>query len=412
MGLIKKIQDMKYEMTRWRQKLHAEPELAFEERGTSRFITRQLQSCGIEVHALAKTGVIGVLHGKDGATVGGKAIMLRADMDALPIKEESGAVHASHTAGVHHASGHDGHVAMLLGAAKYLAQSKNFNGTVYFAFQPAEEKSGAQEMIKDGIFQKFPCDEIYGLHSYPELPLGAMVTGPGSLLASAEEFHIVLKGAASHPSQPDTETGVMSAMTEVMAAIRALAETEIQLGAAALLAISSVHTEGQIGNALPGRVDVCGTIRTQDSSLHEKLRQGLENLVPEIAAKHNVDQTTEFSNACPVLVNSQAETNLASDIAKDIVGDNKVGSVVPRALDADDFACYLQGKPGNLMLMGTGRADGKPSPALYSSKYDFNDAALPIGASYWVKLVEKSLPLATAPSPKAPNTAPPQSPEL
>lgn len=407
MGLIKKIQDMKHEMTRWRKKLHAEPELAFKERDTARFLSRQLQSFGLEVHNMAKTGIIGVLHGKHGAaaSTGGKAIMLRADMDALPIHEESGVPHASKTKGVHHACGHDGHMAMLLGAAKHLAETKDFDGTIYFVFQPAEEHiGGAREMIREGLFQKFPCDEVYGLHNHPGLPLGTLATGTGPLLAASDEFHIIFTGEGGHTSSPEKTTNVIGAAAEVVIALKTLADNEIPAGEPALLTVCSFTTDSRTANVLPGTVEIQGSIRDFNPALHEKLKQAMATIVHDIALKYGANATLEFKNGYPILINSRKETDFAVDVAKDVVGDNKVVSAVPPSMGVEDFACYLQEKPGNLMAIGTGRADGKPSPDLHNAKYDFNDAALPIGASYWVRLAEKALPLAppVAKTPKAP----------
>jgi hippurate hydrolase len=404
MGLIKKIQEMQHEMSRWRKKLHEEPELAFEERATARYLTRQLQSFGIETHSLARTGVIGVLHGRNGP--GGKAIMLRADMDALPIQEATGAHHSSKTPGVHHACGHDGHMAMLLGAARHLAKNGDFDGTVYFVFQPAEEHiGGAKEMIKDGLFQKFPCEEVYGLHNYPGLPLGQMATGAGPLLAASDEFHVTFRGAGGHTSDFDKATNVIGAAAEAVTLLNALATAEIPAGEPALLAVSAFTTDTHAANVLPEQVRFQGSIRTYDPALHEKLKQEMERIVAEMAAKFGAEATVEFKNGYPALVNSATETGFAVDVAKDVVGDANVISSAPKTMGVEDFACYLQNKPGNYMAIGTGRADGKPVPELHSAKYDFNDAALPIGASYWVKLVEKALPAGGAPT--APKAAPP-----
>jgi len=402
MSIIKKIQDLKNEMTRWRQKLHAEPELAFEERSTARFITRQLQSFGLEVHGLTKTGVIGVLHGKNGpaSLTGGKAIMLRADMDALPLHEETGVTHASRNPGAHHACGHDGHMAMLLGAAKYLAQTRDFDGTVYFVFQPAEEHiGGANELIKAGLFQKYPCDAVYGMHNFPGLPLGVMASGAGPLLAASDEFHFTFTGTGGHIARPENTTNIIGAASETIIAVKAAADKEIPSGEPALMLVASVTTDSQTTNVLPDSINLQGSIRTFDPVLHDKLKKNLEQIVNDAAARHGAQVTIEFKNGYPALINSKAETDFALDIAKDIVGNNRVVSPVPRTLGIEDFAYYLQHKPGNFMCIGTGKGDGAPFADLHSAKYDFNDAALPIGASYWAKLVEKALPLFKPASP-------------
>lgn len=410
MALIKKIQDMKYEMTRWRQKLHGEPELAFKESATARYINRQLQSFGVETHAFSKTGVIGVLHGKNGpaSLTGGKTIMLRADMDALPMKDETGTHYASQN-GAHHGSGHDGHMAMLMGAAKYLAQTKNFDGTVYFVFQPGEEQAGASGLIDDeDLFQQFPCDEVYGLHSHPDVPLGTMVSAEGVFMAAAEEFNIVLRGNGGHPSRPDNKTDVIGAMAEVIALVKELADKGAEASSVpSLLSISSVRTEGAANDLFPASAHLHGNIRTLDPSLHERAHKSLEKLAQEVSFKYNVDLKVDFSSHYPLLLNSKLQTEFARAVAKDTVGDANVSDTPPRLLDVDDLSCYLQEVPGNLMILGTGKNDGKPEPDIYTSKYDFNDAALPVGTTYWVKLTEARLPTFSAPAPKAPDAPKP-----
>ncbi len=400
MEIVKKIQEMQQEMMRWRQKLHTHPELAFEERETMRYLQRQLQSFGVdEIHPLAKTGVIGVLHGKNGpaSATGGKTIMLHAAMDALPINEESGVIHTSGTPGVHHACGHDGHMAMLLGAAKYLAQSKDdFDGTILFVFQPAEEHlDGAQEMLNEGLLKKFPCDEIYGLHSYPWLPLGTMASETGQMLAASDEFHVTFSGTGGHMPHPETTTNLAGALAEAVSAMNAMLQKEIPAGAPTSMVVSSIRTDSEAADVISSTVHLKGCIRGYDQALHDKLKQNLEQIVQEAADKYGATVTVEFKNEYLSLVNSPAETSLALDAAREVVGDEKTESSVPRTLNVTDFARFLLGKPGNFMALGTGRPDGKESPSLHSAKYDFNDAALPIGASYWVKLVEKALPPAS-----------------
>ncbi len=409
---IKKIQEMKHEMTRWRQRLHAEPELAFEERKTARFISRQLQSFDIEVHALAGTGLVGVLHGKSGPATpenGLKAIMLRSDMDALPLQEETGAAHASRNPGVHHACGHDGHMAMLMGAAKHLAETRNFEGTVYFVFQPAEEHiGGAQEMIKEGLFEKFPCDEVYGLHNFPMLPFGMMATGAGPMLAASDEYHVVLKGKGGHSARPENTIDVMTAAAEAIVAIRALAKTEIAEGEPAILSVCSIKTDTMAANILADGIEFNGSIRSYDPALHERLKEKLEKIVIEAALRHGAEFSVEFKNGYPLLVNTADETDFAIDVARDIVGEDKVMTQVPRTMGVEDFSRFLEKKPGNFMALGTGKPDGKDFHDLHSAKYDFNDAALPLGASYWVRLVEKALVPGGKAAPKTP--VPPPAP--
>ncbi len=407
MSIIKKIREMKQEMTRWRQKLHAEPELAFEERKTARFVTRQLQMFGMdEIHGMAKTGVIGVLYGKSGPATkdnGKKAIMLRADMDALPIHEASGALHASRNPGVHHACGHDGHMAMLMGAAKHLADTRDFDGTVYFVFQPAEEHiGGAKEMIKEGIFTKFHIDEVYGMHNFPNLPLGMMATVEGPMLAANDDYKVVMTGLGGHTARPEETNDLIAAASEAIVAIKEMLKKEIPAGEPAVLSVCAVHTEGVANNVLPDTVEFNGSIRSFDKALHQKLKQKMIDIIEDAADKHGAEVDITFENGYPVLVNSKLETEFALGVAKDLVGDQKVMSPIPRTLGVEDFAFFLEKKPGNFIALGTGPTDGTKAPDIHSAKYDFNDAALPIGASYWVRLVEKALPLNPPSAPPAP----------
>ncbi len=405
MKILKKIQEMQRDMTRWRHNLHKEPETAFQEKKTARFLTRQLTSFGMdEVHGMAGTGIVGVLHGKKGKT--GKAIMLRSDMDALPLQEETGAPYASRNPGVHHACGHDGHMAMLLGAAKYLAETRDFDGTVYFVFQPAEEHiGGAAEMIKEGLFEKFPCDAVYGLHNYPGLPLGMMATTEGAMLAASDEFHVTLKGKGGHMIDTKDMTDLMIAAAEIISGARALAKKEITEETPAVMEICTLKADSRAANVLPEEVSFSGSIRSYDPALQKKLKDGLAELVQKVAGKYGAAMTIEFKNGYAAVMNAQAETSFAADVAREIVGDKNVITSVPKTMGVEDFSFFLQKKPGNFMAIGTGT--GEPS-SLHSAKYDFNDAALPLGASYWVRLVEKAMPLdmakptASAPPPPAP----------
>lgn len=398
MSLVKKLQELKLEMTRWRHRLHAEPELAFEERATSRLIARQLRAFGIdELRPMAGTGIVGVLHGRGGAAADAPAIMLRADMDALPITEDSTLPHASRNKGVHHACGHDGHVAMLLGAAKHLAATRHFDGTVYFVFQPAEEsRGGAKRMMEEGLFENFPADAIFGLHNFPGLPLGTMATAKGPVLAASEEYRVVFKGNGGHDARPGAVIDVVAAGAEAALALRALAAA-FPAGEQSVLSVCGMKTSGIATNALADRLEFNGTIRTFDAARHEEIKAQMQAAVAAVAEKYGAGVEVVFENPYPVLVNPDAETDFAIDAARDIVGADNVVTNAPPTLGSEDFAWYLQVKRGNFMALGTGPADGGKAPDLHSPRYDFNDAALPLGAAYWVRLVEKALPVADTP---------------
>lgn len=401
MNIIQKIKDMAGEMTTWRRHLHTQPELAFEETKTSAFLQSQLQSFGADhIEIMAKTGIVAVLHGKTNTS--GKAIMLRADMDALPITEETHVPHTSTHAGVHHACGHDGHMVMLLGAAKYLAETRDFDGTVYIVFQPAEEHiGGAKEMIAEGFFQKFLCDEVYGMHNFPGLPLGMMATGKGAMLAASDEFHVTIKGKGGHSARPENTIDALSAAASAVLAIKEAAAKIIPTGDPAVLTIAAFHTDSTATNVIADEVSFNGSIRTFDPALHAQLKKSLQDITQKAAADFGASVTIEFKNGYPLLVNSDAQTDFAISVAKETVGDNAVMTQVPKTLGVEDFAEFLLQRPGNYMVIGTGVA-GQVLPDIHNCKYDFNDAALPVGATYWARLVERALPVKSAPPPPKP----------
>ncbi|MDD9900268.1 MAG: amidohydrolase [Alphaproteobacteria bacterium] len=402
MKYAKGIENIFNDMTTWRHRLHRFAETAFQEKETSFFIREKLSDFGFdEIHTMAKTGVVGVLHGKKGA--GGRSIMLRADMDALPVQEQTG---LPYTPGVHHACGHDGHMAMLLGAAKRLADERDFDGTVYFVFQPAEEDiGGAQEMVKEGLFQKFPCESVYGLHNVPNLPLGMFATGPGPMLASSDDFHVTLKGKGGHTVQAGRATDLHGALAEVITNIKRVVREEGRSDDEALVNICAVFTDSTATNVTPNKITFNGSIRSFDPDLQERLKKRLRDIVESAANNAGAEVFLDFKNGYPAVVNTKAETDFAVDVARDIADEGFVVTPVPPILGVEDFAVYLQEKPGNFMAMGSGTETGGGPHDLHTACYDFNDAALPVGASYWVKLVQKALPLGTLP-----DIAPPVSP--
>lgn len=394
MGIQKKILDMAVEMTAWRQALHQQPELAFEETKTADFVEEKLKSFGIETHRIAGTGIVGVI--KAGAS--DKKIMLRADLDALPIAEETGAAYASRTPGVMHACGHDGHTAMLLGAAKYLNETKDFDGTVYVVFQPAEEaKGGAQKMIADGLFTQFPVDEIYGLHNFPNLPLGVMATVAGPMLSASDEFEVTITGTGGHAARPEDTTDLIGIAAKTIQTLKMLAPRMIPAGEPAMLSICALHTAGIASNVLPEKITFAGSIRSFDPATQKKLKDLLEHTVAYEAKEGGAAARVQYKNNYVALENSKLETDFALAAARATVGDKAVLDVIPRTLGTEDFAFYLMQKKGNFMALGTGRHDGVKSPDLHNPRFDFNDAALPIGAGYWVNMVTMKLPKPSAP---------------
>jgi hippurate hydrolase len=290
---------------------------------------------------------------------------------------------------------------MLLGAARHLAESRDFDGTVYFVFQPAEEHiGGAKEMIKDGLFKHFPADEVYGLHNHPALPLGMMATVKGPMLAQSDEFHITFKGKGGHTSDAASATDLVSASAEMALAIRDIAKNDLPQDGSAVLAACTVESNTKAANIMPAEIAMNGSLRGFDTALLDKVKQKIEGAAELIAQKYGATVTAEFKNGYPMLVNSDAQTDFAAEVAKSLVGDHAV-LPAPKTLGVEDFAAFLQQRPGNFMGIGTGKAEGSNAQDLHTCKYDFNDAALPIGASYWVKLVEKALPVGKAPAANA-----------
>lgn len=393
-------------MVRWRQDLHARPELAFKETETATFITDKLRAFGVdEIHAMAGTGVIAVIRGQGNHD---KAIMIRADMDALPLTEKTGAAHASQNPGVHHACGHDGHMAMLLAAVKVLAETRNFSGTVYAVFQPAEEsESGAKRMIDDGFFQKFPASEVYGLHNFPGLPLGMMATGVGDMLASSIEFSVSFSGIGGHSARPEESADVVAAASEAVLLIKQKAQERISLQKdPAVVTIPVIKSNSDADNILADHAEIKGSLRCYDPALKKQIAQDIQDIAATLAAKYGAIADVQVGEGYPVLTNAKEPTLKALAAARDVLSPFKVVPIVPKTLGVEDFAHFLKERPGNFIALGTGPSDGSKAPDLHSPKYDFNDAALPIGASYWVRLVERVLPLSVRPKPAPPGHSP------
>jgi hippurate hydrolase len=401
MGVIRDIARMKDEMMSWRRHLHARPELSGQETTTADYIAAQLQSFGLTAHRIGN-GVIASIDGH--VTTSGKAVMLRADTDALPIMENTSVAHASKNPGVMHACGHDGHMAMLLGAGKYLSTHRDFDGTVHLLFEPAEETGrGASEMIAGGLFRDFPSDHIFGLHNVPHFPLGLMGTREGEMLSAADGFTVTFTGRGGHASDPHKTTDLLFAAAAVVVDVKNNFEKHVTRGDKAVLAMTALHTASTTTNVLSDTVTLSGTMRSFDPKTQRALRAFLEKTVKEAARKVGATANIVYDCAFPVLKNAPRETGIAMRAARATVGTLGVVPRVPRTSGTEDFAYLLEQKPGNYMAMGTGPVTSlvstKKVPGLHSAKYDFNDAALPIGATYWVRVVEKSLPRVKSPAP-------------
>lgn len=389
MNIAPEIQVLHPEMRRWRRLIHQQPEIAFEETATAHLIVEQLQHVGIEVHqGLAKTGVIGILRRGSG----GNSIALRADMDALSIQEKNRFAHVSRNSGKMHACGHDGHCAMLLGAACYLAKHGCFDGTVYFIFQPAEEcRAGAHRMISEGLFEQFPIQRVFGMHNFPDIPVGHFAVKSGPMMASFDCFEITFTGQATHAALPHLGSDVLVAAAHLVTQLQTIVSRRIDPSDAAVVSVTKIHG-GNTWNALPESVKVRGTFRSFKNSVREQLEQSIRDLTLSVAQGFKLQADILFNPenpGYPVTLNSPVETACAIRAAQAVAGENCVNTAPTPSMGAEDFAFMLEQKPGCYIWIGNGSSDG--SCLLHSPNYDFNDDILPLGAAYWVKLVENEL---------------------
>jgi len=383
------------EMNEWRHHIHAHPETAFEETATAAFVADKLASFGLEVHTgLAKTGVVGVLRGGDGASSASDAIGLRADLDALHIRERSGVPYASRSEGRMHACGHDGHTTMLLGAARALAQRKRFDGTVYFIFQPAEEnEGGGRVMVEEGLFERFPMRAVYGMHNWPRLPAGTFAMRPGPLMGAYDIFEIVGIGKGAHAAMAYTGKDPMLFVAQAINALQTIVARNLHPQDAGVVSVTQVHG-GDTWNVIPQEVVLRGTVRTFKREVQDLIEQRIRGIVAGVAATFDMSATVRYERRYPALVNSETETQHAIVAATAVVGATNVEINPTPEMGSEDFAFMLQAKPGCYVWLGAGR--GADTPNIHSPQYDFNDDVLPIGASYWVTLAEQQLAVTAA----------------
>ncbi|MDD2723789.1 MAG: M20 family metallopeptidase [Methylovulum sp.] len=380
------LDDLHEPMRQWRQHLHQYPETAFEEFQTAQFVADKLREFGLAVHqGLGGTGVVGTLK----AGTSAKKIALRAEMDALFIQEHNDFAHKSRHDGKMHACGHDGHTAMLLGAACHLANHPNFNGTVYFIFQPAEEgRAGAKAMIDDGLFAKFPADYVFGMHNFPDIPTGHFAIKSGAMMASFDCFEIIITGLATHAAMPHLGNDAIVAAAQLITALQTIVSRNLNPADAAVVSISQIHA-GNTWNAIPDAVTLRGTLRCFKPSLQTEIAGRIQHLTTNICAAFIVTATVVFNPenpGYPVTWNSEAETGLALQAATAVVGADKIDLHPTPSMGSEDFAFMLQEKPGCYLWIGNGPSAN--SCLLHNPHYDFNDAILPVGAAYWVRLVE------------------------
>jgi hippurate hydrolase len=371
------------ELVAIRRDIHANPELGLEEHRTADLVARKLEEWGIEVHrGVGVTGVVGVLRSGNGqASVG-----LRADMDALPIQEATGLPHASHNPGRMHACGHDGHTTMLLGAAKYLAETRNFDGTVNFIFQPAEEGiGGAQAMLKDGVFERFPCDAIFGMHNLPGIPVGRFAIGPGARFAGGAFFDIAITGKGAHGAFPDQGVDAVMVAFQIGTALQTIVSRNVPAQDTAVLSITRVQA-GDSYNVLPQTAVMAGTVRAMKRETMSLIEDHMRRLVSSIAAGFGAEASIDFRLTFAPTINNANEMESYADAAAGLVGEGQVSRGSPPLMASEDFGFMLERVPGAHILLGNG--DGA---AVHNPEYDFNDEAIPYGVGLYAAIVEKKL---------------------
>lgn len=388
MKIDEKIVEMVPTMVQWRQFLHAHPETAFEEHQTSDFIASTLSSFGISVHrGLGKTGVVGTLKRGEAS---GKSIGLRADIDALDIEEESIVPYKSQNDGKMHACGHDGHTAMLLGAAKYLSQNDAFAGTVHFIFQPGEEnEGGGKVMVDDGLFEFFPCDAVYGMHNLPQLPMGYFALRPGPMMAAYDVFDIHIKGVGGHAAMPHLIKDPILTSSYMIGMFQSIISRNVNPVESAVISVTKLNA-GTNYNIIPNVVTLQGTTRHFQPHIQEMIEARMKEVVAGVSVSMGVETEIRYERRYPPTVNSEKETNHAIQAASRVVGEEKVITDLPPIMGSEDFAFMLMKKPG--AYIGLGYGEPRQNGLLHQSGYDFNDALLPIGTAYWVSLVNLQLP--------------------
>lgn len=374
-------------LVNWRHRLHANPEIAFQEHQTAQFVVEQLSQFGLDevVSGFGRTGVVGVL--RNGA---GPAIGLRADMDALPIQEENEFAHRSQNPGRMHACGHDGHTAMLLGAARLLAERRNFRGAVYFVFQPAEEnEGGARVMTEAGLFERFPMQAIYGLHNWPGLAEGEIALHPGPMMAAFDMFEVEIIGRGAHAAMPQYGVDPILIGSELVSALQKLVSRMDPLDSA-VLSVTQFHA-GDAYNVIPERAVLKGGIRSLSPATQDRMEREFRRTASGVCEANGARAEVRYERRYPPTINAPAETELAARAARDVVGTARVHTDLPPSMGSEDFAFFLQQRPGCYIWLGAGDRPG--SCMLHNPRYDFNDQILPIGVAYWLRLVELALPV-------------------
>ena len=388
MPVLNRVAEFQPEIAAWRRDFHAHPELLFDVHRTSAIVVDKLGEFGCDeiITGLAGTGVVGIINGRINKS--GRTIGLRADMDALPVTEKTGAAHASTIAGKMHACGHDGHTAMLLGAAKYLAETRNFDGRVALIFQPAEEGGGGGKvMIADGLFEKTGIDEVYGMHNWPGMPLGQFGIRAGGIMAATDRFYIDIEGQGGHAARPQQTVDPIIVATQLVTALQTIVSRNLDPLESAVLSVTMIEA-GEADNVISRTAKITGTVRTLDGGVQDFIEARLAEIVPQFAVSFGATASIRYVRGYPVTVNAAAQTAFAAETAAEIVGTERVDAEAVPSMGGEDFSFMLNERPGAYIFLGNGE-----SSELHTDTYDFNDDAIPVGVSYWARLVERALPI-------------------
>jgi amidohydrolase len=386
MPLLNRAIEMQDEVSAWRHHLHENPEIMFDVHETARFVAEKLRQFGCdEVETgIGRTGVVGIIRGRHGE---GPTVGLRADMDALPLTEITGKPWASRTDGKMHACGHDGHTAMLLGAAQYLAETRNFCGSIAVIFQPAEEGGGGgREMVKDGVMERFSISEVYGMHNIPGLPIGQFAIRKGPIMAATDEFTIIVEGRGGHAAQPHRTIDPVVIGAQLVSALQTIVSRGTDPLDSVVLSVTKFHA-GDAHNIIPQRAELAGTVRTLRPEMRDFTEKRLIEVVEGVAAALGATATVNYARNYPVTFNHARETDFAAKTARSVAGNDAVNEEVAPMMAGEDFSYMLEARPGAFIFIGNGE-----SASLHNPSYDFNDDAIPHGISYWVQLAESALP--------------------
>ncbi|MCR6637415.1 M20 aminoacylase family protein [Devosia sp.] len=386
MPILNRIAEFHDEITAWRRDLHQHPEVLFEVHRTAGIVAEKLKAFGVDevVTGLGRTGVVGIINGRTNTS--GKTIGLRADMDALTVTEKTGAAYASTNQGKMHACGHDGHTAMLLGAAKYLAETRNFDGRIALIFQPAEEGGGGGKvMLDDGLIEKFDISEFYGMHNWPGMPVGHFGIRHGGIMAATDRFYITITGQGGHAARPQQTVDPIIVAAQMVTALQTIVSRNLDPLESAVLSVTMIEA-GEADNVISQTAKITGTVRTLDGGVQDFIEARLGEIVPQFAQSFGASAVIRYARGYPVTVNSAREADFAADVATEVAGAERVDRNTPPSMGGEDFSFMLNERPGAYIFIGNG-----DSSELHTDTYDFNDEAIPVGTSYWVRLAETAL---------------------